>query len=105
MFPVYFAFALTTLIGVLISKKENVASVAIASVSGSVIFFLITNLVFFYQKGLYELNLQGQINSYTAAIPFFRNTLLSDLFFNAFLFGAWHLIVRNIISVQKIVVK
>jgi hypothetical protein len=101
MLPVYGAFAITTLLGIMLSKKENFLTILIASVTSSAIFFLITNLVFWYPMGMYPMNLHGQMSSYIAALPFFRNTLLSDLLFNTALFGSWFLIGKTSIKIQE----
>jgi hypothetical protein len=95
MWPVYFSLSLVTVLGIYISKKENIISILFGSITSSIIFYLITNLVFFYPQSLYTYNLTGQIASYSAAIPFFGNTLISDLFFNGLLFGSWYLIKRT----------
>lgn len=95
MWPVYFSLSLVTVLGIYISKKENIISILFGSITSSIIFYLITNLVFFYPQSLYTYNLTGQIASYSAAIPFFGNTLISDLFFNGLLFGSWCLIKRT----------
>jgi hypothetical protein len=36
------------------------------------------------------MNVAGLLQSYIAAIPFFRFTLLGDLFYNAVFFGAFY---------------
>lgn len=95
MWSVYFSLSLVTVLGIVISKKENIISILFGSITSSVLFYLITNLVFFYSQSQYPYNLSGQIASYTAAIPFFGNTLMSDLFFNGVLFGSWYLIKRT----------
>jgi hypothetical protein len=71
-------------------------------VASSVSFFLITNLVFFYPSaaGLYTQNLSGVINCYTAGLPFFQNTLVSDLVYNALFFGSFYLLNVNIPALQ-----
>ena len=66
-----------------------------ASVGSSVVFFLVTNLPFWYGGG-YPWNFTGAMESYTLAIPFFRNSLFGDLCFNAVLFGGFELMRRRI---------
>lgn len=91
MFPVYLSYGLITLVGVLLSKRETIVNTLIASVFSSVLFFLLTNLVFWYTDlKLYPNTLAGQIESYTAALPFYRNALVGDLTFTVVLFGAWY---------------
>ena len=64
MFPVYFSLCLTTLLGIMIAKKENIISVTAASLVGSAIFFIITNLVFWYDTSLYPHSFTGQMESF-----------------------------------------
>src|SRR3989344_863642 len=89
---VYGSFLLIGLIGQAIRKRKNMATVLGGSVLGSIVFYLITNLVFFYDTSMYSHTLAGQISSYYNALPFFRNTLLGDLFYVGVFFGAYELV-------------
>jgi hypothetical protein len=57
-----------------------------ASLLGSVVFFLATNLVCWFTY--YEQTLAGLTTCFTRALPFFQNTLLADFVFASGLFGA-----------------
>ncbi len=89
MFVVYSAFCLATCIGILISGK-SVARIISGSLVSSLVFFLFTNLVFWYSPELYPLTIEGQLQSYIAALPFFQSSLLSDMMFTAILFSAYY---------------
>ncbi|MBI3952732.1 MAG: hypothetical protein HY336_02130 [Candidatus Doudnabacteria bacterium] len=91
---VYGSFALIGLIGLWIRKHKNVFTIVGGSLAGSLIFYLITNFAFFYPIGMYSHDLGGIIASYTNAIPFFRNTILGDLFYVAIFFGAYELVKK-----------
>ena len=91
MIPVYACFAFTVLLGVLVGEKQNLWRIGAASVTSSVIFFLVTNLPFWFGTR-YPYTLEGAMTSYTAALPFFRNELAGDLFYNAVLFGTFALV-------------
>ena len=95
MIPVYLCFVFTVFLGTLISGRKNVFVIASASVTSSVIFFLVTNLPFWYGSS-YPWNFAGAMESYTAAIPFFQNSLAGDLAFNALLFGSFEFAKRRI---------
>jgi hypothetical protein len=86
---VYGSFILIGLIGLLIRKRKTVATVIAGSLGGSLVFYLVTNLVFLYEPTMYPHTLAGQISSYYNALPFFRNTLLGDLFYVGLFFGAY----------------
>ncbi len=76
-------------LGWLIRRHRNVPAIAGATLLGSVLFFLVTNLVFAYGPlSLYPATLEGLIQSYRAALPFFQNSLAGDAFYSAALFGS-----------------
>jgi hypothetical protein len=91
---VYGTFILIGLLGFTLRKRRSVGVVAAASISGSVLFFALTNFGVWASGLLYPRTSQGLAACYTAAIPFFANTLMGDLFWNAVLFGAFYGIVR-----------
>ncbi|MCX6291961.1 MAG: hypothetical protein NT126_09395 [Bacteroidetes bacterium] len=98
--PVYSCFAFTVLLGISISKKQNVLNIAVASAISSIVFFLVTNLPFWYADlSLYPLTLQGTIQSYTMALPFFFNQLAGDLFYNGLLFLGYVFVSKKIFSI------
>lgn len=88
---VYGSFLLIGLIALWVRKHKNIFSIAGGSLLGSVLFYLITNCVIFYSTRMYPHTIAGQIASYTNALPFFRNTVVGDLFYTAVLFGVYEL--------------
>lgn len=93
---VYSCLAATVGIGVLLSKKVIVRNVIMASLSSSLLFFLVTNLPFWYTNpDLYTEDMSGLIASYTAALPFFTNAIAGDLFFSGVLFGSFYLLQKR----------
>jgi hypothetical protein len=90
---VYGSFLLIGLVGLAVRKKKNVATVIGGSIGGSIVFYLITNFAFFYTPTMYPHNLNGVVSSYYNALPFFRNTLLGDLFYTGLLFGLYELAI------------
>ena len=91
MISVYLSFALIGLIGVQIGNHKTVYTVLGGSLLGSVLFYLITNFAVWVFGSLYPHTWAGLLWCYTAAIPFFRNTVLGDLFYVSTLFGAYEL--------------
>lgn len=88
MLSVYSSFLLVVLLGSWAARqKKRAESVVLASLSGSVIFFLVTNFAVWAWGGLYPRTAAGLLASYTMAVPFFRNTLAGDLFYTAVIFG------------------
>ena len=90
---IYGAFLLIGLIGLAIRNHKNIFTVVGGSLLGSSLFYLITNLVWLYPAKMYPHTVAGQIASYTNALPFFRNTLLGDLFYVGVLFGSYELVM------------
>ena len=76
-------------IGLLLrNRKRSPINVGVFSLGGSVLFFVVSNFVWMFFDPNLTVSLAGLGQSYVNAIPFFRNTLLSDACFNAALFGA-----------------
>jgi uncharacterized protein DUF6580 len=64
---------------------------ATLTVSASVFFYLVTNFGVWLTSGMYAHTWSGLVGCYTLAIPFFRNTLLSDVIYTSLLFGIYAL--------------
>ncbi len=59
-----------------------------ATLTGSVIFFVVTNFaVWLDPSSFYERTFDGLVRCYGMAVPFFRNSLLGDLVWSVSLFG------------------
>ncbi|MBP6334067.1 MAG: hypothetical protein KA444_01245 [Bacteroidia bacterium] len=96
MIPVYACVAFTLFMGIQIKSKANLLVLGLTSLLSSIVFFLITNLPFWYADiSLYPLTLEGTMTSYTMAIPFFKNQILGDLFYTAVIFGTYSLATRK----------
>lgn len=75
-------------LGTNLREKSGFWRVVGAALASSVSFFVISNFaVWAAFSGLYPKTFAGLITCYTAAIPFFRGTLESDLFFSIAFFG------------------
>lgn len=94
MLFVYAGIALTVVIGFGLRQRPRVMPAIAASLMASLLFFLITNFGSLATSGLYPQTLEGLSMAYTAGIPFFRNSLLGDLFFTALLFGGFQALER-----------
>ena len=84
---VYLSLLLITFIFYKISKKINFKNLFVYGFGSSVIFFIISNFGVWalgspaINNIPYERNLEGLIQCYILAIPFFGNTFLSTLIF------------------------
>ena len=91
MATVYAAVALIVVIGWALSSRRTALRIGAAAVASSVIFFMITNLGMWLFSGFYPVTYAGLVACYTAAIPFFQNTVAGDLFYTVLLFGGFAL--------------
>jgi hypothetical protein len=85
----YLAVALIALIGSFALSRRSVIRIGLASVAGSIVFFLVSNFGTWALSGMYAHTLTGLAACYAAAIPFFQNTLAGDLFYATLLFGGF----------------
>jgi hypothetical protein len=83
---VYGSFAINVLLGRWLRKRKRLVPVALATLLGSVQFFVVTNFACWLLW--YPHTWAGLMTCYVAAIPFFQNTLMGDAFFVGVLFGA-----------------
>jgi hypothetical protein len=93
---VYFSVALIVVVGSLSLRRVSVLRVGAAAAASSVLFFAITNFGMWLFSGFYPRNLAGLEACYVAAIPFFQNTVVGDLFYAALLFGGFKVAERLI---------
>jgi hypothetical protein len=92
MYAVYLSFILIVMIGMSLRNRMKIRNILLASVSASVLFFIITNFAQWLSYPLYTKDAAGLITCYIAAIPFFHYTLLGDLFFTIAMFGLFEII-------------
>ena len=98
MGAVYLSFGLTWLLGVWMLRQPTVMRVAAASVTASILFFVITNFAVWYGSVYYPQTATGLLTCYVAGLAFYNGTsfflngLAGDLFFSALLFGGCHLL-------------
>ena len=85
IYAVYVTIIVLSLLGNMI-KIKNIKNLAITGFAGSLIFFMITNFSVWLSGGLYPLTIDGLLQCYIMAIPFFHNTLISTLLFLGILF-------------------
>jgi hypothetical protein len=98
---VYLSFALIVFIGIFMLKIISVKNLFFAATLSSVSFFLITNFGVWLGSNFYPQNFYGLIQCYIAAIPFFHNNLLGDLFYSTILFGLYEIIKIKIPALKE----
>jgi len=88
MLAVYAGFAVMGLLGMAAKKRKSFSTIVGATLLGSIAFYLITNAAVWGFGTMYAKTLSGLMQSYTMALPFFRNSLLGDFFFTGILVGS-----------------
>ena len=84
MFFTYISLSIAVMFGLFI-KQLKFSEIIFSGLVSSICFFLITNFGAWITLDMYEKNFAGLMSSYTLAIPFFQNTLIST-FLYLFLF-------------------
>lgn len=95
---VYASFILTALIGIFLKNHKSYLNVFISSLSSSLLFYFLTNFGVWASGAMYPHTFSGLLNCYYMAIPFFRNTLLGDLFYSGIFFGGYALLTGSRLS-------
>lgn len=72
-------------------RQPRTSDIAITILASSGFFFVVTNFAVWLWGGLYEHTWSGLVQCYTMALPFFRNSLLGDVFYTFALFGLFAL--------------
>ncbi|MEM9063866.1 MAG: DUF6580 family putative transport protein [Planctomycetota bacterium] len=90
---VYAALVLPALAGPLLRKKIGVLRIAGLSVAGSLAFYLVSNSAVWLFTTTYAKDAAGFAACMGAGLPFLKNTLLGDLFWNGALFGGYALVL------------
>jgi len=88
----YGAIALVALMGSSFLDKISETKVMLASLSGSTIFYLISNFGVWAFSPMYSKTLVGLVQCYSLALPFYGTSLMGDLVYSAILFGAYQIV-------------
>jgi hypothetical protein len=88
IFGRYLALAVVGCLGLMLQNRPSLKTLLPASIAGSIIFYVITNAFSWLSDPGYIKNFAGLIQALTVGLPgyaptwiFFRNSLVSDLFF------------------------
>lgn len=88
---VYVSYALIAMLGFWQRGRVSRPTVMVGSLLSSLIFFFVSNFGVWVTGG-YNLNWNGLVECYVNAIPFFRGTVMGDLFYNFILFAGYALL-------------
>src|SRR4051794_38089362 len=99
---VYVAFLINVWIGTRLRGTENAFKIGAGVVSGSLVFFLLTNFAWLVGSSMYPHTLAGVVQCYVAAIPFYGRTLASDLLYSGALFGLHAWLSRMVVRSERV---
>ncbi len=98
IFGRYLALAVVCCIGLALHNRATLKTLLPASLAGSTIFYAVTNAFSWLSDPGYIKNFAGFLQALTVGLPgfpptwlFFRNSLVSDLFFTCVFVAYWHL--------------
>ena len=97
IFGRYLAVIIVGCIGVALQNRASLKTLLPASIAGSIIFYVVTNAFSWLSDPGYAKNFAGLIQALTVGLPqysptwlFFRNSLVSDLFFTSLFVACMH---------------
>ncbi len=91
---VYGSFLVSGLLGLLVRNHKSFINITGVTLLSSVIFFTVTNFGVWVMGNMYPHTLSGLMTCYAMGVPFFRNTLVGDLFYAGVLFGSYELVLH-----------
>ena len=95
LYWVYSSMLLITSIGMLMMNRVTLKNCTIAVLSGSLLFFFITNFGVWFSSGYYSKNIAGLFTCYVMGLPFLGNTLIGSIFYSTVMFGGYEFLKRN----------
>jgi len=92
MAVVYGSFLLCVILGSKLIKHEEWYTILGSSLLAAIIFFLLTNFAVWFTTSWYPKSISGILQCYLMGLPFFRNTLLGNVFYVSCFFGIYKLV-------------
>jgi|SRR3989338_5384913 len=86
------SFLVSALIGLYLKTRKTPVLILGGALIASIQFFIITNFGV-WAVGMYSRGLDGLLQSYIMAIPFFKWTFLGDIFYTTLFFGGYELVL------------
>lgn len=102
---VYVSFIFTGLIGMFLKQHKSPLNIFFGTLVSSLLFFAITNFGVWAMGTMYPKTASGLLEAYVMAIPFFRNTIVGDLFYTGLFFGSYELVKTLLLSRARAQIK
>lgn len=91
MIFVYGSFLLCVTLGIWLKKHKKWQTTLASAILAALIFFLVTNFAVWALTPWYPKTIAGISQCYLMALPFFRNTLLGNLFYTSVFFAIYEI--------------
>ena len=85
----------------IILNKLTLTRIIGSSFLASILFFVISNFGVWLSDPDYPINSAGLLLCYEMALPFFKNTILGDLFYATIMFGGFEFALKKAPVLQK----
>jgi hypothetical protein len=95
---IYGSFLVYALLGIVVKNNKSLLTTVGGTFAGALFFYISTNFAVWAFSGIYPHTLQGLILCYEMALPFFRGTLMGDLFYVVAFVGAYELAYKLLAS-------
>ena len=92
MLSVYSSFIIIYILGIYLKNNKNISNTLLTPIYSALLFFFVTNFAVWIFSSWYTHNLSGLLLNYTLAVPFFKNTLLSNIIYSYILFASYEII-------------
>jgi hypothetical protein len=90
------SIVLIAVIGLWIRKNKNFKRVLGGGIASAILFYVITNFGVWFMMNMYPKTLAGLVECYVAAIPYFRNTMVSTFIYGFILFGGYEAVAARV---------
>ena len=91
MLSVYVSLSISAIIGrYCLKEKRTFFRLGGAALLSATQFFVLTNFAVWLSGTIYQFNFAGLIECYVMAVPFYGNSLVSELFYTFILFGTYY---------------
>jgi len=97
----YGSFILMVALGEFFKAQKAYVPALLGSIIAGCIHFFISNFGVWLGSTMYTQDLSGLMACYTAAIPFFKHTLLGNLLFSGLLFGGFILLEARVPALRR----
>ena len=92
----FLSYGLIILFGFILFKDYlTIARLGAGAIGSGIIFFIVSNFGVWMNGLMYSKDLSGLLNCYISGIPFFRGTLLGNLFYVPVLFGTYYFMQKR----------